>query len=190
MLHRHIPSAPTWVAAALVHAPVYDAQGAEIAATCHQLDLLDAGRLSLCYPLAAFYVVQPLEAQRDLARRLITHADAPARDVARRGHLGRLALTHSLADTLAAAREAAGDDVAVWATSARPTARPLAWADARARLASGRPALVLFGKAAGLTDAVLAAADAQLAPISGGTGFDHLPVRAAMAIALDRLLGS
>ena len=35
---------------------------------------------------------------------------------------------------------------------------------------------------------VLEEADARLEPIRGPTGFDHLPVRGALAILLDRLL--
>lgn len=195
MMHRTSdqggPAPRPWVAAALVHHPVLDAQGAEIAATCHPLDLLDAGRLSLAYPLARFYIVQPLAAQRDLARRLIAHADAdaPDRDVALRGHLSKLVLVESLAEALADAREQTGRPVSTFATTARPDPSAIGWPEGRAQIAAGTPVLVLFGKAAGLSGAVLAAAEARLAPISGGTGFDHLPVRAAMAIALDRLLG-
>ncbi len=69
----------------------------------------------------------------------------------------------------------------------------------------GRPALLLFGTGWGLADEVRAGADAQLTPIARaepttamGTGHDitnaaptynHLSVRAAVGIVLDRLFG-
>jgi hypothetical protein len=54
-----------------------------------------------------------------------------------------------------------------------------------------RPVLVLFGTGWGLPSPVVAAADLRLAPIRAAaeTGYNHLSVRAACAITLDRLLG-
>jgi hypothetical protein len=51
------------------------------------------------------------------------------------------------------------------------------------------PVLLLFGTGWGLTEEVLAAADRRLEPIQGAGDFNHLSVRAACAITLDRLLG-
>jgi hypothetical protein len=49
--------------------------------------------------------------------------------------------------------------------------------------------LLAFGTAWGLTDEFIRAADFVLEPIKGRNGYNHLPVRAAVAIILDRLLG-
>jgi hypothetical protein len=51
------------------------------------------------------------------------------------------------------------------------------------------PFLLLLGTGWGLTDAVLAQSDYILEPIEGGTDYNHLSVRSAAAIMLDRLLG-
>jgi hypothetical protein len=51
---------------------------------------------------------------------------------------------------------------------------------------------VVFGTGWGLTPDALAAADALLPPVhgpQGPAGFNHLSVRAAVAVVLDRLLG-
>jgi hypothetical protein len=48
--------------------------------------------------------------------------------------------------------------------------------------------LLLFGTGWGLADEVLEAADALLPPLAGPSGYNHLSVRAAAAIVLDRLL--
>jgi hypothetical protein len=51
--------------------------------------------------------------------------------------------------------------------------------------------LVVFGTGWGLAREVVDAADAVLAPIRGTeSSYNHLSVRAACAIALDRLLGA
>jgi hypothetical protein len=50
-----------------------------------------------------------------------------------------------------------------------------------------RPTLLLFGTGHGLSDRVLRRADIFLEPIQGPSDFNHLSVRAAVAITLDRL---
>jgi hypothetical protein len=59
---------------------------------------------------------------------------------------------------------------------------------ARARLeAPGRPVLLVFGTGWGLAPEILDSADALLEPIRGFGEWNHLSVRSACAIALDRL---
>src|SRR5699024_9600288 len=79
----------------------------------------------------------------------------------------------------------------VWATSARASGvRQLSFGDASGKLRRGGvPTLVVFGTGHGLTDEVIAKADATLAPIRPDAMFNHLSVRAAAAICLDRLIG-
>ena len=60
---------------------------------------------------------------------------------------------------------------------------------ARQILESGKVVLVLFGTAWGLDSGVMHRADFVLDPIEGNMGYNHLSVRAASAIILDRLLG-
>jgi hypothetical protein len=67
-----------------------------------------------------------------------------------------------------------------------------AGADPCSRLAATeRPVLVLFGTGWGLSPALIDDADVRIEPIRarGETGYNHLSVRAACAITLDRLLG-
>ena len=49
--------------------------------------------------------------------------------------------------------------------------------------------LLVFGTAWGLEKNLTRNADHALEPIEGNSGFNHLPVRGAVAIILDRLLG-
>ena len=53
----------------------------------------------------------------------------------------------------------------------------------------GGPVLLVFGTGWGLEKNLIKNADYVLEPIQGNSGFNHLPVRGAIAIILDRLLG-
>ena len=51
----------------------------------------------------------------------------------------------------------------------------------------GPPWLMLLGTGSGLTDDLVGRCDAVLEPITGPTDYNHLSVRAAAAVLLDRL---
>jgi len=77
----------------------------------------------------------------------------------------------------------------IWVTSARAGEPPLAWDAARTRLrGEGPPILLLFGTGHGLAAELMERADVTLPPVRPN-GYNHLSVRAAVAIILDRLQG-
>jgi hypothetical protein len=83
------------------------------------------------------------------------------------------------------------DAVEVWVTAAREVGPAISFGEARTRLGEeGKAVLILFGTGWGLAPSVVQGADAVLEPIRPQQGsYNHLSVRAACAIALDRLLG-
>jgi hypothetical protein len=184
---------PPHLELALVHAPVLNRRGEEIAATCDEFDFFDLSRLCLTYPIERFYVVQPVAAQQAMVQRLIAHARDEARDVAARGAFTNARLVDRLEEAVSASRErhaAAGRQLKVVASSARRFDDAIEFSTMRAQL--GHPdqaALLLIGKGWGLAKSVIESADQRLAPIEGGTKFNHLSVRTAAAVLVDRLLG-
>jgi hypothetical protein len=60
----------------------------------------------------------------------------------------------------------------------------------RRRAERASPLLVCFGTGWGLAEQVFDSVDGVLEPIATDSGYNHLPVRAAVAIVLDRLLGA
>ncbi len=72
---------------------------------------------------------------------------------------------------------------------ARPSARVRGVNGHSPRLGCGEPVLLLFSKAWGLTSEALANADYLLEPIDLRTGYNHLSVRSAVSIIVDRVLG-
>jgi hypothetical protein len=77
------------------------------------------------------------------------------------------------------------------ATSARGGGTLLPFSSLRARLEEDtRPEVLVFGTGWGLTEEVLGRADDLLEPILGTGAYNHLSVRSAAAIILDRLRGA
>jgi hypothetical protein len=180
------------VVIALVHHPVLDREGAIITTAITNLDLHDLARSACTYGVAAFYVVHPVTAQRELALRVKTHwvgGSGARRIPTREPAMALIEVVPSLDDVYAALGGRPALDI--YATSAQSGRRSQAGYDeARRRMqASAKTSLILFGTGWGLADALVEEADVLLAPIVGAnaTGYNHLSVRAACAIVLDRI---
>ncbi len=179
------------IAIALVHYPVLDGQGATVTSAITNLDVHDLSRSARTYGCSDYFIVHPIEAQRALVTRITehwTHGSSSKRIPARKEALALVRLVPTLDEAYVAmgGREA----IDVWSTAARASEHVLTFEAAR-RVESDRPLLILFGTAWGLTQEVLAQCDARLEPIHAKTdsGYNHLSVRSACAITLDRLLG-
>jgi hypothetical protein len=73
--------------------------------------------------------------------------------------------------------------------ASRKKAPALTYAEARAMVMADKGILLLFGTAWGLVNDVFEKADYLLDPVEGTTDYNHLSVRSAAAIILDRLAG-
>lgn len=180
------------LAVALIHHPVVDKNGQAITAAVTSLDLHDIARSARTYGAGVFYVVTPLTDQQDLVRCIIDHWVTGVGAEYNPDRRAALSLIH-LQPTLAAAIEDMqakfGVQPCTVVTSARIENSDLGYTDLRRLVHSGRPTLLLFGTAWGLADETLEQADYRLAPIEGAGEYNHLAVRSAAAIILDRILG-
>jgi hypothetical protein len=173
---------------ALVHHPVLDAGGKSGTSTLTTIDVHDLSRSARTYGCESFFIVHPIEAQQALAHRIVehwTHGSSAKRIPDRKD---ALAISRVVA-TLDDAREACGAGTEMWITAARTVGTPTTWSAARRALAAeGPPVLLVFGTSWGLAPEVVDRADVVLEPIHGAGQWNHLSVRAACAIALDRLV--
>ena len=182
------------LAIALVHYPVLDAKGDTVTTAITNLDVHDLARSARTYGCSDYFIVHPITAQRDLVLRICDHwtnGSSGKRIPDRKTALALVRVHPSLEDVYATM--GGRDEIEVWVTAARRVAPPLSMAAARERLAlPGKPVLVLFGTGWGMAKSVIDAADATLEPISAehNADYNHLSVRAACAIALDRLRGA
>ena len=182
-------------AVALLHHPVLDRQGEVLTTTFTNLDLHDMARSVRSYGLDALYIVHPHASQRMLAERVLAHwlhGAGGKRIPARAEALSVVRVVETLADAVAQHGGPHGA-AEVWTTAARRQGEVTSFADARALLddAAAPPMLLCFGTGWGIASQVIEAAAHRLEPIDppGGGAFNHLSVRAACAIALDRLFG-
>ncbi len=177
---------------ALIHYPVINKHGETIASAITNLDLHDIARLAKTFGVRRFYVVSPLTDQKKLVDRIVAHwttGYGATYNPERKKALELICVKESLADVRTQIRETEGRDARIVATSARRKPACVEFGALRDLMRDQTPYLLLFGTAWGLSDDVVAAADYVLAPVSGGTEYNHLSVRSAAAIILDRILG-
>ncbi len=179
---------------ALLHHPVYDKEHKVVTTSITNMDIHDISRSAKTYGVKRFFVVNPVPTLRALAEKIVDHwrvGYGSTYNVTRRDALEIVALSQHLEDTLEAVQQEAGERPRLIATSARDGGVRLSFVELRHRLESpGPPLLILLGTGWGLTEAVLDRADDFLEPIHGTGVYNHLSVRAAAAVILDRLLGA
>ena len=184
-------AARAWIA--LVHHPVYDRDRRIITTAITNLDIHDLARSSRTYGLAGYHLVTPIEAQRALAERILGHwrsDEGVAMNDFRARALAPVSVHPSIADSACAVAAAAGAQPVTVATTARRRPGMIAPRTLVAEAAThARPLLLLFGTGWGLADEVVDGVDHVLTPIRGSADYNHLSVRSAAAILLDRLFG-
>lgn len=179
---------------ALLHHPVYDKNGAVVTTSVTNLDVHDIARLSRTFGVRGFYVCTPVPTLRRLVERIMRHWESGPGSVYNTTRKEALRIAHlvgELDDAVAEVEHETGALPHLVATSARAGDGRLPFAALRRRLeAPGRPVLLVLGTGWGLTSEVLARVDDVLEPIAGTGDYNHLSVRAAAAIMLDRLRGA
>ncbi len=147
---------------ALIHYPVLNRNGRIVTSAITSLDLHDIARSARTYGVRAMYVVHPVAEQREFALRVLDHW--------RLDH-GRLYDSR---------RREALDLVEV-----------VEYVELRRRVenTNGPPLMLMFGTGFGLAPAMRERADIILDAVHGPGDYNHLSVRAAASIILDRLAG-
>jgi hypothetical protein len=178
---------------ALAHYPVVNKSGDMITSAVTNLDLHDISRAAKTYGVKSFYVVTPLKDQQVLAQRIIAHWTEGAGGTynpARRCALETIKVTDSIADVVEDIKSVEKRDPKKVVTSAGKYPSGISFANFRTVLKTGTPHLLIFGTAWGLAERFIAEADYVLEPIEGVSDYNHLSVRSAAAIILDRLVGN
>ena len=181
------------VAIALCHHPVLDAQGATVTTAVTNLDVHDLARSARTYGCSDYFIAHPIAAQRELVGRILLHWSEGSSSRRIPDRKEALSIARVVASIDEAVDALGGrENVEVWITAARDVGAVIGFGEARARVASdGKPLLIVFGTGWGLAKSVIESADAALAPVRAERhGYNHLSVRAACAIVMDRLLGA
>lgn len=178
---------------ALIHAPVYNKNGSIVATSITNLDLHDIARAATTYGVKRYYIVHPAAAQQALARRIMgfwQEGYGAEYNPDRQEAFSRVCLASSLSEVLLDIKDKEQQTPLQVATDARKYANTVSYPDLRRLLEKdANPYLLLFGTGWGLLKQDVENADLILEPIYGPDAYNHLSVRSAAAIILDRLRG-
>ncbi|MGB5156784.1 RNA methyltransferase [Desulfobacterium sp. N47] len=176
---------------ALVHYPVINKSGDIIASAITNLDLHDMARAAKTYGVKNFYVVTPLDDQKELAQQIISHWTSGAGAVLNPKRCEALELIYiknSIKDVLEEIGFKEKSYPKTVVTSAKDSTDYISFFKFKEMLKDESPYLIIFGTGWGLAEEIISTADYKLEPIKGNADYNHLSVRSACSIVLDRLI--
>ena len=185
------PRAPLYIG--LIHHPVYNSKREVVCTSITPFDLHDIARTAKTFGIIKYFVICPVASQQELAQRIMDHwliGVGGQLNKTRKDAFECVRLLSTLEDACLTIENEIGRPPRLIATSAKSGPGRLGFAELRKQLVgSDQPHLLLFGTGWGMTEQILSRTDAVLEPIEGGGdgSYNHLPVRAAVAIILDRL---
>ena len=184
--------APLYVG--LVHFPVISKDQKIIASSVTNLDLHDISRTCLTFGANCFFVITPVKAQHSLVRKIIRHWESDegnAYNPDRANALREVVLVDSLEDAVEKILQTSTRRPKIVVTGANFVQADGATEELRSMMEiDNTPILLVFGTGWGLAPEIVELADFRLFPIRAPfCEYNHLSVRSAVAIYLDRLLG-
>ena len=176
----------------LVHYPVYNKNREKIASAVTNLDLHDISRLSRTYGVKKFFVVTPLTDQQEFTESLINHWKSgfgASYNVDRKEAIEVIEITASIEAAVNKIADIEGERPVTIATCASAVTDSITFSKAKEIINSDKAVFLLFGTAWGLHEDALNNTDFVLKAIEGNSDYNHLSVRAAAGIIIDRLTG-
>lgn len=178
----------------LLHYPMYNKQKNIITTSVTNLDLHDIARVARTYGVKRFFVVHPSANQHDLIRQIANFWQEGYGGVYnpdRKEAFSLLELTRDLSEVIDFIKRDTGMDVCTVATDAGLYLQSITYKRLKDMIfRPGKVFLLLFGTGWGIAEELIQECDYILEPIEPGGDYNHLSVRSAVSIILDRLLCS
>lgn len=180
---------------ALLHEEMLDKQGKLVTTSLTLIDVHDIARSSRTFGLHRFFIVHPLETMRKLATVLHAHWQVgygATYNPNRKDALSIVEVVARLQEAETELLQTFGRAPLLIATSARPGATRIGFRAMREKMRAdpSQPYLLLLGTGWGMSEGLLERAEYFLEPINGVGDFNHLSVRSACAIMIDRLMSN
>ncbi len=190
---------------ALIHHPVCNKRGVTIASALTTIDMHDIARASMTFGVKGFYVVTPLMDQQVLAHEVIDHWTSGIGgklNPCRKRALELIRVVSTFKDALSEIKADNHSKVVTVATSAVEyentiTAVQLAGklgnrgienrGDQKQDSQTRDSHVIAFGTAWGMSQEFINSCDYIMEPVCGVTDYNHLSVRSAVSIILDRI---
>ncbi|MDD2510976.1 MAG: RNA methyltransferase [Syntrophomonas sp.] len=178
---------------ALLHYPMYNKRMDIITTSITNLDLHDISRAARTYDVDAFFLVHPSPSQHELIRDIISYWQEGFGGEYNPDRKDAFSIIRT-ATTLEELREYLesmnGDKVFTVATDARLYSNTISYSKLKNMVFNEEKSfLLLFGTGWGIQKEIMEACDYILQPIEADRRYNHLSVRSAVSIILDRLLG-
>ncbi|MEN6325548.1 MAG: RNA methyltransferase [Syntrophomonas sp.] len=178
---------------ALLHYPMYNKRMDIVSTSITNLDLHDIARAARTYEVDNFFIVHPSPNQHRLVEEIVSYWQEgyggqynPDRQEA----FSILKTAQSLEEVKKTIEEAERQKVYTVATDARLYPNSVSCKKLRDYICNEeRVFLLLFGTGWGMQKELMEACDYILEPLEAGRSYNHLSVRSAVSIILDRLLG-
>jgi len=178
----------------LLHYPMYNKNGDTITTSITNLDVHDIARAARTYEAERFFIIHPSSKQQEMLK-IITgywqEGYGVTYNTDRCEALQRVLLCRTLEEAVSHIEASTGIKPVLVATDAKSHPEAVSYGELRKRIFEQSGAyLVLLGTGWGMTRELIALCDLVLPPIAAeDSDYNHLSVRSAAAIIMDRLLG-
>lgn len=177
----------------LLHDQMENKEGRLVTTSLTLIDIHDLARSARTYGVKTLFIAHPSAALRKLARTLHAHWDegfGATYNPNRKDALGIVEIVGDLDEAIHKIDLRSGTLPRLIATSAKGGDKRITFAGMKGELQKeGAPLMLMLGTGWGMTDSLLNRATYFLEPVRGPTEYNHLSVRSACAIMLDRLVG-
>ncbi|MGM0509239.1 MAG: RNA methyltransferase [Fusobacteriota bacterium] len=177
----------------LVHYPVYNKNHKEVSTSITNFDIHDISRSCRTYDINEYHIINPVDAQIELTKRILGYwqgGHGKEYNTDRKEAFERTDLLDSIESSIKKIEEKEGKKPLIITTSAKIFDNSISYEGLSKKIfEDDQPYLLLFGTGWGLTEEIMDMSDYILEPIRGKAKYNHLSVRAAVAIILDRLFG-
>ncbi|MCS7171501.1 MAG: RNA methyltransferase [Aquificaceae bacterium] len=179
---------------ALLHYPAMDKEGKTIITSFTTMDLHDIARPARTYEINTYYIVQPVDGQRIIIKKQMEYwlsEEGIRTNPTRNETIKLVKLCYTLDEVMEDITSCRGKRPVLVGTDARayPNTVSYRWLSEEIRKRE-RDFLLLFGTGYGIPPSLMQTFDYVLEPVYGAGNWNHLSVRNAVAIILDRLLSS
>ncbi len=178
---------------ALLHYPMYNKQKDIITTSITNLDLHDMARVAKTYDLNGFFIVHPAENQHSLIKEIVAYWQegyGGTYNPDRKEAFDLLNVAKTL-DEVEKSIESETNQIPIKiATDAKVHTNTVTYQELKHKIFHHEEAiLLLFGTGWGIAEEVMSNCAYILEPIERARTYNHLSVRSAVSIIIDRLLG-
>lgn len=178
---------------ALLHYPMYNKRMDTVTTSITNLDLHDIARAARTFDVDGFYVVHPSTSQQKLITDILTYWQdgyGGLYNSDRQEAFKLVQMVNNLEEAVQAIAETTHQKVYTVATDARLYSNTISYSHLKTEIFNEDSVfLLLFGTGWGMTQELMEQCDYILEPVAGASDYNHLSVRSAVSIIMDRLLG-